>query len=148
MAILSKRTWKRHANPWSGWTRALSMPFLAVGLYMHSPWVLAVVVIWLIINPFVFPEPANVDNWMSKGVLGEQIYYRDGVKFKKDLPILLVILNIPASISFIYFSWLQEFAPMILAGILVMTVKFWFIDRMVFLAEGINLERHEIEGCQ
>ena len=135
MAILSDKTWERHANPWSGWTRVLSMPALAVGLYLHSFWILGVVVIWLIVNPIIFPKPKSVDNWMSKGVLGEKLYFKDGKKLKKDLPTLLNVLNVPVFISFIYFGWQQELLPVVLAGLLTMTIKFWFIDRMVALIE-------------
>ncbi|MBU1292931.1 hypothetical protein KJ819_02575 [Patescibacteria group bacterium] len=136
MAILSERTWERHANPWSGWTRALSMPALAVGLYFHSFWILGATIIWLIVNPMLFPKPISVDNWMSKGVLGEQLYYKDGKKLKKDLPTLLNILNVPTFAAFLYFSWQQEILIMIFAGLLAMTLKFWFIDRMVRITDS------------
>lgn len=133
MAILSENIWERHANPWSGWTRVLSMPALALGLYLHDPWILGAVIVWLVINPMLFPRPKNVNNWMSKGVLGERLYFKDGKKLKKDLPTLLNVLNVPVFVAFMYFSWQQELIPMILAGLLTMTIKFWFIDRMVRL---------------
>lgn len=138
MAMLSEKTWERHANPWSGWTRVLSMPALAIGLYMHNFWILGITVVWLIINPMLFPKPRSVDNWMSKGVLGERLYYKDGKKFKKDLPTLLNVLNIPAFAAFVYFGWQHELMSMLLAGLLVMTIKFWFIDRMAQLAESVR----------
>lgn len=133
MAILSEETWERHANPWSGWTRVLSMPALAVGLYLHSFWVLGAVIAWLIINPMLFPKPKNFDNWMSKGVLGEKLYFEDGKKLRKDLPTLLNVINAPVFAAFMYFSWQQELVPTILSGMLAMTIKFWFVDRMVLL---------------
>lgn len=135
MAILSDKTWSKHANPWSGWTRVLVMPALAVGLYYHNFWILAATMIWLVINPVVFPKPKNTNNWMSKGVLGEQMYFKDGKKLKKDLPTLLNLANIPVSIAFLYFGWQQDLVPMVLAGLLTMTIKFWFIDRMVQMVE-------------
>ena len=138
MAILSDTTWERHANPYSGWTRVLSMPALAIGLYLHNFWILAAVLIWLIINPMIFPKPHSTNNWMSKGVLGEQLYFAEGKKLKKDLPTLLNIINIPVFIAFIYFGWQQELVPMILAGLLTMTIKFWFIDRMAWLASDTD----------
>ncbi len=131
MAFLSEKTWERHANPWSGWTRVLSMPLLALGLYLHNFWILGIVLVWLIVNPMLFSKPRNTNNWMSKGVLGEQLYYRDGAKFKKDLPTLLNVLNIPLFVAFLYLSWQQQLVAMILACLLTMTIKFWFIDRMV-----------------
>lgn len=133
MAILSEKTWARHANPLSGWTRVLSMPLLAIGFYLHNYWIIGISIIWLIINPILFPKPKSVNNWMSKGVLGEQQYYSQGPKFKKDLPTLLNVLNVPVFLAFLYFSWQQALIPMILAGLLTMTIKFWFVDRMVFL---------------
>lgn len=131
MAILSEKRWDKHANPWSGWTRVLSMPVLAIGLYVHSAWILGAVIVWLIINPILFPKPKRVDSWMSKGVLGERVYFKDGKKIKKDLPTLLNILNVPIFVAFLYFGWQQELVAMILAGLLTMMIKFWFIDRMV-----------------
>ena len=131
MAFLSEKTWERHANPWSGWTRVFSMPAIALGLFLHNFWILGGVIIWTIINPMIFPKPKSVDNWMSKGVLGEQLYYRNGKKFRSDLPTLLNILNVPVFIAFLYFGWQQELLAMIFSGLLTMTIKFWFIDRMV-----------------
>lgn len=135
MAILTEETWSKHSNPWSGWTRVLAMPGLAIGLYLQNPWILLATIVWIIINPLVFPKPKSTDNWMSKGVLGEQIYYKSGKKLNKDLPSLLNVFNIPVFIAFLYFGWQQELVPMILAGLLAMTIKFWFIDRMVRVTE-------------
>src|SRR3989339_805362 len=118
MAILTEKTWERHANPWSGWSRVLSMPALAAGLYLHNWWILGATGIWLIVNPMLFPKPKNVDSWMSRGVRGEQVYYKAGKKFKKDLPTLLNVLNVPVFFMFIYFAWEQNLIPMILAGLL------------------------------
>lgn len=135
MAILSEKTWERHANPWSGWSRVAIMPVLAAGLYLHNVWILGAVVVWAVINPFIFPKPNSTNNWMSKGVLGEQLYFKDGKKLRRDLPTLLNLINIPVFISFLYFGWQQELVPLILSGLLTMTIKFWFIDRMALLAE-------------
>lgn len=135
MAILPYKIWERHANPWSGWTRVLSLPALAIGLYLHNFWILGAVIVWLIINPMLFPKPKHTDNWMSKGVLGEKLYFKEGKKLKKDLPTLLNVINIPVFAGFMYFGWQQELVAMILAGLLTMTIKFWFIDRMVSLVE-------------
>ena len=134
MAILSEQTWSKHANKWSGWTRILLMPMIGVGLYFNDWRVLGLAVLWGIVNPVIFPKPRSVDNWMSMGVVGEQLYFKDGKKLKKDIPTLLNIINIPLFISFIYFGWTQNIEALVLSGLLVMTVKFWFIDRMSRLA--------------
>lgn len=136
MAFLSDKTWDKHMNKWSGWTRVLAMPLLATGLYLHNYWILGITVVWLILNPLVFPRPKSVDNWMSKGVIGEKMYFEDGKKLRRDLPTLLNLLNVPLFIAFIYYGWQQELAPLILSGLLIMVVKFWFIDRMAQLASS------------
>lgn len=135
MALLPDYVWERHANAWSGWTRVLSMPALGIGLYMHNVWVLGLLVLWIIVNPFVFPKPKCVNNWMSKGVIGERLYFKNGKKIKKDLPTLLNIANIPVFVSFVYFGWQQMLVPLVLSGLLTMVIKFWFIDRMALLAD-------------
>lgn len=134
MAILSDETWSKHANKWSGWTRVLLMPILGVGLFYHNWFILGLAVIWGIVNPLVYPQPKSVDNWMSMGVLGEQLYFKNGRKVKRDLPSLLNILNIPVFIAFLYFGWKQNIEALILSALLLMTIKFWFIDRMSRLA--------------
>tara|TARA_B100001540_G_scaffold73351_1_gene66312 strand:+ start:382 stop:819 length:438 start_codon:yes stop_codon:yes gene_type:complete len=142
MTILSEETWSKHSNKWSGWTRVLLMPIVGVGVYYHSWLILVVAVVWGIVNPLIFPKPKSVDNWMSMGVLGEKIYFKEGKKFKKDLPTLLNILNIPVSIVFVYFGWTQNIEALILSALLLMTIKFWFIDRMSRLArDTIRKER-------
>jgi hypothetical protein len=141
MAILSDKVWARHANPWSGWSRVAIIPVLGLGLYLHSYWILGAAVLWAILNPFVFPVPKSVDNWMSKGVLGEQLYFRDGKRLKKDLPTLLNLCSAPAFAAFLYFGWQQQLVPMILAALLSMVLKFWFVDRMVRLYEESGRRR-------
>lgn len=111
------------------------MPLLGAALFMHSWQLLIVTVIWIVINPVIFPKPKSIDNWMSMGVVGEEIYFAEGKKIKKDLPTLLNVLNIPAFVAFIYFCWQQQIEPAILSGIIVMVIKFWFIDRMAQLAK-------------
>jgi hypothetical protein len=114
------------------------MPVLAAGLYLHSFWILVAVIIWTVVNPLVFPKPERVDNWMSRGVLGEQLYFAAGKKLRRDLPTLLNLLNIPVFIGFLYLGYRQELVPMVLAGLLTMTIKFWFIDRMALLATRVG----------
>jgi hypothetical protein len=68
--------WARHANPLSGWSRFAAFPLVMYALYERR-WRLAVgTVLFLAVNPFLFPPPEDVDNWMSKVVLGERLWTR------------------------------------------------------------------------
>ena len=64
MAVLSDETWRRHANPWSVWTRYAAFPLLVLAVWSYHAigwWTLlpvALVIGWLIINPRAFPPPA------------------------------------------------------------------------------------------
>lgn len=114
----------------------LAMPMLALGMYLQDWRILGLTFVWLVVNPWFFPPPKRINNWMSKGVLGEQLYFQEKKFFRADLPTLLNMANIPLFALFIYFAWQQALVEMLLAGVLVMVVKFWFIDRMVALYEA------------
>ena len=134
MAILPDKVWARHTNPWSGWTRALVIPLLFVALWHHH-WVgLGVVIVWIIINPLVFPAPKSIDNWMSKGVIGEKMYTETGM-LKWDFPTLLNIINGLTFFPSLYFMYMQNFWPALYFATFSMVVKFWYLDRMVTLYE-------------
>jgi hypothetical protein len=139
--------WRRHANPWSVYTRFLSMPLLGlaiwsrewIGLWFLAPTALAI--FWLWINPRLFPVPASTDNWASKAVLGERIWMR-----RKTIPIprhhataALVLATVSAigALQFLYGAIALE--PVMLSYGLVVTLlgKAWFLDRMVWLYEDM-----------
>jgi hypothetical protein len=135
MPILSEKSWEKHSNKWSGWSRVLAMPLIGSSLYLHNWFILLLSIAWIIINPFIFSKPQKIDNWMSKGVIGEKIYYSEKRYFRLDLPTALNLINIPLFTAFIYFAWKGQLTNTILSGLLVMIVKFWFIDRMVSVYE-------------
>jgi len=83
--FMSDATWRRHANPWSAWTRIVTcLPLLTLSLWSRA-WIgrwsllpLLASLLWVWINPRVFPEPESTDNWASQGVFGERVWlYRD-----------------------------------------------------------------------
>jgi len=124
--------WKRHANPWSGWTRVASAPLYYIALWYQNWIFLIILLIWAAINPFIFPEPKRTDNWASKGVYGEQIWTKN-VKF--DISLILNILSGTCFIPSIFFALFQMFWPLLYTGTLGFLFKIWFVDRMVHLYE-------------
>ena len=72
--------WMRHANPWSVGTRFAVLPLLALSVWSRDWigwWSLVPVtfsVVFLIVNPLLFPPPRSTRNWASKGVFGERVY--------------------------------------------------------------------------
>lgn len=131
MAKTSKM-WSRHANPWSGWTRLLATPLLFVSIWYHNWIALALVIVWFIVNPLVFPEPESTDNWMSKSVLGEKLWTG---KVRSKFPHVFNIFNGIFFVIALYASYKNMFWHVFYSVILSLTFKLWFLDRMVFIYE-------------
>ena len=128
---LKEEFWLRHSNPWSGLTRMLTTPFLYLAIWYHN-WVgLGIVILWIIINPVVFPKPKKVNSWFSKVVLGEKVWLS---KFKSGPQLdLAAILNILIAVFFIpslYFAYINEFWPTLYCVTLMFVFKLWFTDRV------------------
>ena len=135
--------WRRHANPWSGWSRVATLPLLALAIWSRV-WIgwwsigaVAVVLLWTWFNPRLFPEPRSLDNWMSRGVMGERIWLA-----RKTRPIpahharmanLLNGLSALGMLPFAWGLWKLEIWPTVFGMGLSMLAKLWFLDRMVAL---------------
>ncbi len=132
MAILKEKNWERHSNPWSGYTRMAILPFLFLSIWVHNWIALGLVIVWTIVNPFIFPKPKNTDNWMSKGVLGEKLWTE---KFRWDFSQFLNIVNGLFFFPALYFAYAHMFWPLLYSATWSFIAKLWFIDRMAFYYE-------------
>ena len=111
--------WMRHSNPVSVWTRFAVLPLLALAIWSRE-WIgwwslaaVALALVFMMVNPLLFPPPRSTRNWASKGVLGERIW---SDRSKVELDLLAVV-----------------------AGLLVtQAAKAWFIDRMVLLFDDMK----------
>ena len=140
--------WKRHANPWSFWTRVIVLPLLALAIWSRvwlGWWALVpvtLVVAWVFINPRAFPAPQRLDDWTSKGVMGERLFLA-----RKETPIpdhhrrwgygLSIVAGLCA-IPLAYGLWVLEPWATLLGIAMALGGKLWFIDRMVWLYEDRN----------
>lgn len=148
MAVLSDETWRRHANPWSVWTRYAAFPVLVAALWSFHAigwWSLvpiSVVTLWLVVNPRAFPPPASTDNWASKAVLGERIWV--GLKRAEVprrhavVPRVASVIAALASLAILWGLFRRDWAVTVLGTALVMLAKTWFVDRMVWLFEDMK----------
>ena len=155
---LDDETWIKHSNPWSVWTRFISLPLLSVaimsawriGWYSLIP--VTVVLFWIWINPRFFAKPATTKNWASKAVLGERAWLRD-----KELPVpdhhrsvvkLLGILT-GAGLPFLVWGFYQHSVWPITFGLtLVIVGKLWFLDRMVWIFEDMKSASEEYQSWE
>lgn len=140
---MSPEIWARHANPWSGWTRVPILPLFAIAIWSRV-WLgwgclalIAVLLVWVWINPRVFPQPKSTDNWMSRGVMGERVWLN-----RKTVPIpqhharwaiWLSVVSATGVPPLVWGLWQLQVWPTLLGLALVVIGKLWFLDRMVWL---------------
>jgi hypothetical protein len=76
---LEATMWARHENPWSGWTRVPAGPALILAVYLRSKRLVAVVLGWVVVNPFLFSPPGpDIESWMTRGVRAERWWLDEG----------------------------------------------------------------------
>jgi hypothetical protein len=140
---MSDATWRRHANPWSGWTRFAILPAFALAVWSRV-WIgwaallpVAALIGWTFINPRAFPPPADYGAWMTRGVLGERLWLD---RANRPIPAhharAAFLTTIVAASGLPLLAWglwvLDPFASF--AGLtLAVGGKAWFLDRMVWL---------------
>ena len=140
---MSDDVWERHANPWSVWTRYLTLPMLIISIWSRV-WIgwwslvpIAASIIWVWINPRVFKKPHTTDNWASKAVFGERVWIaRDKVPVPEHHAGIIKILNTFSMAGALICIWgLYKLSvwPTLLGLMLVVAGKTWFLDRMVWL---------------
>lgn len=135
--------WRRHANPWSGWTRMLTcLPILALAIWSRvwlGAWSLVPVLLalgWIWINPRAFPPPERLDSWMSRGVLGERVFlaHRSEIAaHHRRAALVLSLLSVPGAIVMIWGLWTLWWEGAVFGTILTALPKVWFVDRMVWI---------------
>ncbi|WP_435020382.1 DUF6653 family protein [Tundrisphaera sp. TA3] len=153
---MDEAAWRRHASPWSVWTRVATLPLWILAVWSRA-WIgrwavapVALLALWTWWNPRLFPAPASTDNWASKGVMGERVWLdRDRVAIPRHHRLVPRILAAVAAIGGILLIWgLAELAiwPTLLGMALAFLGKLWFVDRMVWLYEDMKDATPEYRG--
>jgi hypothetical protein len=150
---MTEAVWRRHANPWSVWTRFATLPFLVLAIWSRvwiGWWSLVPVVlllVWLFVNPRAFPPPRNPDNWGSKATFGERLWLNEG---RTQIPLhhrrAVVTLNTVAALGVLVLTWglvTLQMWPTVLGTVVVYLGKMWFLDRMVWLYEEMSRDHPE-----
>lgn len=78
--LVPDEMWRRHANRWSVYTRFAAIP-AAIAAGWSRVWLdwwavvpIGSVVLWLIVNPFIFKPIDTPAHWIEKGILGERLW--------------------------------------------------------------------------
>lgn len=137
-------TWVRHANPWSVWTRLLTVvPLVSLavwsrdmfGWYALIP--IAISLIWVWLNPRVFPPPNSTDHWAARGILGERIFLerrRDDIAEHHVRAVnTLTLIGVMFSVVWMYGLITLDAWATITGTIGIVMSKAWFVDRMAWV---------------
>jgi hypothetical protein len=152
---LEGENWMRHANPLSVWTRFAVLPLLAISIWSRD-WIgwwslvpLALSLIFMVVNPLLFPKPRSTRNWTSKAVFGERVWAdRNTV----ELPEQFRTSRVPAvtqaiqviGVAVLAWGLVELDLLTVVTGIVVIqTAKTWYLDRMVLLFEDMKGSRPE-----
>ena len=152
LMAMDDATWRRHANPWSAWTRFSVLPLLAAALWSRAAlgwWALvpvALVLVWAFINPRLFQEPDDFGAWASRGVLGERVFLDRGNRSINPAHLraahMLTVISAIGIVPFAIGLWTYDLSSTVLGIVLMTGAKMWFVDRMVWIhvdATGVPL---------
>lgn len=146
---MNDEAWRRHANPWSVWTRFAAIPLMLLAIWSRT-WIgwwclvpIAAVVVWLFINPKAFAPVDEPRSWTERGIYGERAWLRD-----RDLvpPDHRHVLRLQASLGASGFGMILwglialQVWPTVFGTTLVVVAQLWRIDRFGWL-----WERHQAQ---
>lgn len=145
---MQDKDWDRHSAPWSVYSRIAVLPLLVLAIWSRvwlGWWVLlplAVLIVWVWINPRAFPAPDTKTAWASRGVLGERFLLD---RHRNPIPAhhlrWAIGLSALSGCGLVPLVWgLVGFdAGWTMAGLAVtMGGKLWFLDRMVWLCDDMQ----------
>lgn len=147
--------WARHANPWSGWSRAITtLPLLVAAIWSRA-WLgywslvpIALVLWWIWLNPRAFGPASDDHAWITKGVLGERLWAnRRAVPVPERHRVVPNILNIASLTGVPFLIWgLVTFGvwSTLLGTVLIAGAKLWYIDRMAILYDDMVSTKPEL----
>ncbi|WP_230531230.1 DUF6653 family protein [Microvirga roseola] len=145
---MDEQAWERHASPWSVWTRVASLPLLLTAIWSHTrlgngalvP--IALVILWLWLNPRLFPAPRRTDTWSAKATFGERVWLN-----RKTVPIpdhhartahLLTAISALGFAVALAGAILNNLLATVSGGLVAWFAKMWFCDRMVWLYDEMK----------
>lgn len=139
MAGMSEEAWRRHANPWSVWTRFAAIPLFILAVWSRV-WIgwwalapLALVLVWLWWNPRVFRPVDRPTAWSSRGIYGERLWAKDRSRMPAGFAVVqrfwiagalagVVLLGVGLVLLMVW--------PTVFGAALIVYGQLWRIDRL------------------
>ncbi len=150
---MSDDVWEKHANPWSVWTRYPCLPLLAIAIWSRVwiGWIsllpIALICVWIWINPRVFGKPESTHHWASKAVLGERAllaHSKAGIPAHHQRAIQCInVVTFAGFVLAIYGLVELHVYAAVFGTTITILGKSWFLDRMVWLYQDLSAEHSE-----
>ena len=152
-------TWMRHSNPASVWTRFAVLPLLALAIWSRD-WIgwwclvpIALLIVWLVINPLFFDRPASTKHWASKSVLGERIWTETDraalpEEFQSKVPSLAQAYQVVGLLIMIYGLVVLDAVATVSGVLITQGGKVWYLDRMVLIFEAMKKRNPEFAAWE
>lgn len=145
---MTDEAWKRHANPWSVWTRFAMIPAFELAVWSRD-WIglwslvpISVVILGLLLNVRVFDAVEPVA-WTAKGIYGEQLHVEG--KAPQAHVVVLRWLIATGLAGFALIAWgliVLNVWPVVLGTVMVVLAQLWRIDRY-----GLLFEQHQRDAA-
>lgn len=142
---MDAEAWARHTNPLSVYSRMTCLPLIALAIWSRvwfGWWALiplAAALTWTWLNPRLFSAPKSLDNWASKGVLGEQIFLdranRNIADHHVRMAKILTGVSVVGMVILAWGLWVLHGWAVILGLLVTIVPKLWFVDRMVWILQ-------------
>jgi hypothetical protein len=126
------------------YTRFAAIPAMVLAIWSRvwiGWWALvpvAVVIVWLWVNPIAFPPVTASSSWAAKGIYGERLWLTDPSAVPKDCRAALRRLIFLGVGGFALLGWgLVKLIvwPTVVGATLIVVAQLWRIDRMGSLYE-------------
>lgn len=144
---LSDDTWRRHANPWSVWTRFAAIPAMILAVWSRA-WIgwwavgpVAAVVVWLAVNPIIFKPVQSPHSWAAKGIYGEKLWLHEGSKVPPSYRTVLRWLIATGGVGFVFLAgglWSLNIWSTLYGATLLILAQLGRIDRMGLLYQEVG----------
>ncbi|MGO1971862.1 MAG: DUF6653 family protein [Propionibacteriaceae bacterium] len=131
-------SWRRHANPWSVWTRLAAVPAAAAAVWSRA-WIgwwavipVALVIGWLFANTKVF-RPVGPGSWAADGIYGEQWWLQQRHRVpSRHRTVLrcLIVLGLASAALMAYGLVVLQVWPTVTGAAGLVLAQLWRIDRM------------------
>ena len=149
-AGMSDEAWRRHANPWSVWTRFAAIPLMMLAIWSRV-WIgwwalvpIGVVILWLGWNPHAFAPVDKPVAWSSRGIYGERLWLQDRSCMPAGFTVVQRIWVVGAVTGAVLLAWglgALLIWPTAFGAVLVVYGQLWRIDRLGIFYDEVTAGR-------